>query len=235
MSQFRNPEISHLEGELTFRHTQRQMVMDADFNESKIHRNADGTLGSGGSTTFAQNPAKYHSEMAEGHKKIATEHNDKNVRISHQEAQERHEGAHIAQKNAKHSSLSDRHVATTHSSMADRSTAKAMAMSQSKVSASAKEHASYHRGYDPDIARPDGGHGAHVFEFPSEKHQTKFLESVGGAPHPYGGHRAILSGDAAAEDEHLGWTKMVQHLEGEGKSKESAEKIAGAINAKKNG
>ena len=34
-------------------------------------------------------------------------------------------------------------------------------------------------------------------------------------------------------DEHIGWDAMVRKLEGEGHSKESAEKIAGAINAKK--
>ena len=38
-----------------------------------------------------------------------------------------------------------------------------------------------------------------------------------------------------AKDEHLGWSKMVNKLEGEGKSKGYAEKVAGAINAKKYG
>jgi len=41
--------------------------------------------------------------------------------------------------------------------------------------------------------------------------------------------------DGYAKDEHLGWNKMVKKLESEGKSKEYAEKVAGAINAKKYG
>lgn len=36
-------------------------------------------------------------------------------------------------------------------------------------------------------------------------------------------------------DEHIGWNKLVEKLEKEGHSKESAEKIAGYINKKKYG
>jgi len=45
--------------------------------------------------------------------------------------------------------------------------------------------------------------------------------------------RGVKIGDA--KDEHIGWNAMVKKLEKEGNSKKSAEKIAGAINAKKNG
>lgn len=41
--------------------------------------------------------------------------------------------------------------------------------------------------------------------------------------------------DTDHQKEHLGWDKMVSKLMGEGKSKEQAERIAGAINRNKNG
>lgn len=41
--------------------------------------------------------------------------------------------------------------------------------------------------------------------------------------------------DGSRQDEHIGWDAMVRKLRAEGHSKESADKIAGAINAKKYG
>lgn len=57
----------------------------------------------------------------------------------------------------------------------------------------AKDFAQFHQGYDPQVERPDGKMGAHVFEFNNAKQQQSFLSRVGGSPHPLGGHRAILS------------------------------------------
>lgn len=43
------------------------------------------------------------------------------------------------------------------------------------------------------------------------------------------------AGGCSTNDEHIGWNAMVKKLEGEGHSKESAEKIAGYINKEKYG
>ena len=47
--------------------------------------------------------------------------------------------------------------------------------------------------------------------------------------------RRYEQGDSVRHDEHIGWNAMVRKLQGEGHSKESAEKIAGYINKKKFG
>ncbi len=54
---------------------------------------------------------------------------------------------------------------------------------------------SAYRGYDPYVKRPDKGEGAHTFEFSSYRAMHKFLNQVGGAPHPLGGKRTILTED----------------------------------------
>ena len=56
----------------------------------------------------------------------------------------------------------------------------------------AKGFDKYYQGYHADVKGPDGKMGHHVFEFPSDEQHERFLEKVGGAPHPLGGRRAIL-------------------------------------------
>lgn len=60
MSQFRNPEINHLEGELAFRHAQR-LAMDADKTK---HDSKTGQFTSGGGGAAA---GSNHHEVLSGH------------------------------------------------------------------------------------------------------------------------------------------------------------------------
>lgn len=56
----------------------------------------------------------------------------------------------------------------------------------------AKAYRSNYRGFDP-TADYGGQQGHHVFEFQDEKGMNRFLNDVGGAPHPLGGLRTVLS------------------------------------------
>lgn len=57
----------------------------------------------------------------------------------------------------------------------------------------ARTYAAYYRGYDPDVSRPEGGYGAHVFAFPHQGLVDDFLGLVGGAPHPTEPLKTILT------------------------------------------
>ena len=56
-----------------------------------------------------------------------------------------------------------------------------------------KEYCDYYLGYDATLKVDEDVDGAYVFEFPSVDIMKKFLEDVGGMPHPHGGARAVLT------------------------------------------
>ena len=68
----------------------------------------------------------------------------------------------------------------------------------SKCPAVASKFKKYFTGFEDDdyikhFPNNEPGSGVYVFEFPNDKILDKFLDEVGGAPHPLGGIRAILS------------------------------------------
>jgi len=61
-----------------------------------------------------------------------------------------------------------------------------------KVGPAGKDYEKNYKGFDPTVDH-DGKEGHHVYEFPNHKEKQSFLDKVGGAPHPLGGHRVILN------------------------------------------
>jgi len=58
---------------------------------------------------------------------------------------------------------------------------------------SIEKYKQYYQGFDETIDKPEGGVGAHVYEFPNEKLVEEFLAEIGGVPHPLGGNRVIVA------------------------------------------